>query len=83
MQRPSHDGARSVLAKFRVRTGGVKGNQVHCVPLTSSSDIWSFRLYGQFLAGPEGNGISFNKFFGYMVEISDIWSINFYGEFKA
>ena len=34
---------------------------VHLVPLTSSSDLWSFRLHRQFLAGPEPNGISYNE----------------------
>ena len=31
------------------------------VPLRWSSDIWSFRVHGQFLPGPERNGISYNK----------------------
>ena len=31
------------------------------VPVRWSSDIWSFRLHGQFLTGPERNGISYNK----------------------
>ena len=54
---------------------------LHCAPDIWSSDIWSFRLYGQFLARPERNGIPYNKIFriygqnfGYMV--------NFYGDFK-
>ena len=31
------------------------------MPLTSSSDIWSFRLHRQFLVGPEPNGILYNE----------------------
>ena len=31
---------------------------IHSVPDIWSSDIWSFRLYGQFLAGPERNRLS-------------------------
>ena len=36
---------------------------VHRVSDIRSSDIWSFRLLGQFLAGPKRNGISYNKIF--------------------
>ena len=43
----------------------------HCVPLIWSSDIWYeyFRIYSQFLAGPERNRLSYNKCFGN----PDIW----------
>ena len=53
--------------------------RIHCVPLTSSSDIWSFRLYGQFLAGPERNGISYNKIFRIFGQYSSKFRI--YGQF--
>ena len=46
---------------------------LHCAPDIWSSDIWSFRLYGQFLAGPKMNGISHNKIFriyaSFMIEV--------------
>ena len=37
--------------------------EIHCVPDIRSSDIWSFRLYGQFLAGPKRNRLSYNRNF--------------------
>ena len=50
---------------------------IQTIPLTRNSDIWNFRLYGTFLAGPERNGILYNKIFrlygmdfGYMEWIS-------------
>ena len=36
---------------------------LHPIPLTRNSDIWNFRLHGPFLAGPERNGLSYNKIF--------------------
>jgi len=54
--------------------------QVQWVPVRSSSDIWSFRLHGQFLVGPERNGISYNKISriygldsGYLVNFRGHW----------
>ena len=54
--------------------------EVHWAPLTSSSDIWSFRQHRQFLVSPERNGISYNKISriygldsGYMVNFSGLW----------
>ena len=38
-------------------------NLLQTIPVIRDSDIWNFRLYGTFLAGPERNGISYNKFF--------------------
>ena len=58
-------------------SGGEDGRGIHCVPLTSSSDIWSFRLYGQFLAGPD---FPILKIIGYMVKFR-IYG-QFYGELK-
>ena len=57
--------------------------EIHRVSVIRSSDIWSFRLFGQFLAVPEWNGISYNisDLWSFMVKISDIWSI-FMGKFK-
>ena len=53
---------------------------IQCSPLTSSSDIWSFRVLGQFLPGPERNVISYNKISriygldpGYMVNFRGHW----------
>ena len=53
---------------------------VQCVPLSWSSVIWSFRVHGQFLPGPERNGISYNKISriygldpGYMVNFRGHW----------
>ena len=37
--------------------------KVHPIPLTRNSDIWNFRLFGPFLAGPARNGLSYNKIF--------------------
>ena len=31
---------------------GRQSIQIHSVPVIWSSDIWSFRVYGQFLGGP-------------------------------
>ena len=49
-------------------------NQIQSVPVIWSSDIRSFRRYGQFFLGPERNSLSYNKkfriyglYFGYMV----------------
>ena len=36
---------------------------LHPIPLTRNLDIWNFRQYGPFLAGPERNGLSYNKIF--------------------
>ena len=33
--------------------------ELHPIPVRRNSDIWNFRLYGTFLAGPERNGISY------------------------
>ena len=55
--------------------------QIHCVPDIWSSDIWSFRLYGQFLAGPKRNGISYNKIFRIYGQNSG-YMVNFFGELK-
>ena len=41
------------LVSFFQRTALISCYSLHCVPDTWSSDIWSFRLYGQFLAGPD------------------------------
>ena len=56
-----------------MKVGGSKGryplptalvtNLVQTIPVIRDSDIWNFRLYGTFLAGPERNGISYNKIF--------------------
>ena len=54
---------------------------VHCVPDTCSSDIESFRLYGQFLVGPERNRISYNKIF-WIYGLNFGYMVNFYGELK-
>ena len=47
---------------------------LHSLPVIWSSDIWSFRRYGQFFVGPEQNSLSYNRkfliyglYFGYMV----------------
>ena len=55
-------------------------NQIQWVPLRWSSVIWSFRVHGQFLPGPERNGISYNKISriygldpGYMVNFRGHW----------
>ena len=49
------------------------------VPVIWSSDIWSFRPFGQFLGGPGRNFFLLSKFFRkygqYFAEFSDIWSI--------
>ena len=44
---------------------------VHWLPVIWSPDIRSFRLYGQFLVGPD---FPILKIIGYMVKISVIWS---------
>ena len=49
---------------------------VHCVPDTCSSDIESFRLYGQFLVGPERNRISYNKIFRSILAGPDVDDIS-------
>ena len=52
---------------------------VHWISVIRSSDIWSFWLLGQFLAGPEPNGISYNKFFRIY---GHFWStFRIYGQF--
>ena len=38
-------------------------HHIQTIPVIRDSDIWNFRLYGTFLAGPERNGISYNKIF--------------------
>ena len=55
---------------------------IHRVLVIWSSDIWSFRLYGQFLAGPERNWLSYNRIFrlygldfGYMVNLRPLWEL--------
>ena len=37
--------------------------ELHPIPVRRNSDMWNFRLYGTFLAGPERNGISYNMIF--------------------
>ena len=44
---------------------------VHWLPVIWSPDIRSFRLYGQFLVGPD---FPILKIIGYMVKILVIWS---------
>ena len=51
-------------------------NLLHSLPDIWSSDIWSFRVFGQFFVGPEQISLSYNRkfriyglYFGYMVQL--------------
>ena len=48
---------------YKIRSSRKIDSQIHCVPDIWSSDIWSFRLYGQFLAVPKQNPLSYNNIF--------------------